>query len=606
MKRVFLSLCFLPAVIFAQYFNERSTEQNFETNDFYFNRYAFNPYGMINFKDITPGLIDNPFLNIFLNPSRITNLNDKFYFYLDYRGERTTRPEIFDYPLPLPLFLDSPTMIYPSPIFIAQSRIEPEPKFSIGVITNPFNSLKDKLFFGATFQRIHKAEKFYSMPYWLYFPLTGRDPFGTRFAMDFPVPVIDRYYGRDEMITQANLYSFFAGYKINEKLSAGVQFSGINHSREGGIQNRYNDDYGNIDNVISNSNYLIERTRDYNHYDYTAGLTYSEEKTKIGFKLGLLKGKANQNEQNINYYFYQYRQPEISSEWSLNENNYNLIQAWNNEGKIYYGGIDFTHYLNDEIQFFAFINYQKGNIDFVNSSSLRDSNYYNTKFNYNSDNNTYWAKSLNSYLLKDLRTGSGTKKKSDYSGMIGLRWKLSPKIKLTFGLAYFEQNLNIKSIEPVIYEAVSRYDYYTNNPNNYNYPSSTSYLRVYEDKELEWNYNSINFYYFIPVVFDFTISEKFEFSILVNQISGGTKINDETIAYLKTRIRTENDSTVQKNNFIERYLNPSTNITFEKTDLICKVKFNLHPNLSMSFLFNPEVEPLPNINQFWFAIEGKF
>lgn len=80
-------MSFLP---FAQYFNERSTEHNFETSDFYLTKYSFNPFGMSNFKEVTPGLIDNPFLNKFINPSRITYLKEKFNFNIDYRGERAT------------------------------------------------------------------------------------------------------------------------------------------------------------------------------------------------------------------------------------------------------------------------------------------------------------------------------------------------------------------------------------------------------------------------------------------------------------------------------------------------------------------------------------
>lgn len=607
MKKIFLSLLVLPTLLFAQYYYERSTEQNFETSDFYFSRYFFNPFGMGNFKEITPGLIENSFLDIFINPSRVTNLKERFNFYIDYRGERTSyKPEIFGYPIPLaePNII-SVDYVRPYPYFITQARLEPEPKFSIGIIGSPFNSLSDKFFVGAVFQRIHKAEKFYSMPYWIYYPIRGYDPFGNRFIEnDFiPSSAIDRYSGKDEMVTSANLFSFFTGYRLSKTFSLGFQISGINHDREGGFRDKYNDDYGNIDNNISQSDYLINRIRDYRQIEYTFGLTFSEEISKVGVKLGILNGKAEQLSQNSNLSFYQQNQPDISSTWGVNYYNYKSEQTWNNSGNLYFGGFDIFHKINEDINLIGYFNYMGGNIDFKNSSYIKDTSFYYSKYNYQWYNDNYWDKVTSTYSLSDNRVGSGTKKKSDYSGLIGFRWQISPKLKVTFGLAYFEYNLEINSKEPVIYEAISKYNRTTNNPNNSN---QTSYLRIYEDKKIEWHYNSTTFSYQIPIIFDFKLSEKVEITLLVNQISGGSKINEYTNAFINTRIRTENDSTKQFGNFLERYLNPAVNNTFEKTDLIGSFKFYLHPNLNFNFLIDPELVPFINVSQWWFSIEGRF
>lgn len=608
MKTLILSFLVFPAFLFAQYHFEASNEQNFETSDFYFSRYVMNPFGMHDFKEITPGLIDNPFLNISINPARITELENRFYTYIDYRGERTTyNSEIFGYPIPFDLRLTQD--VYPErimPVYITQARVEPEPKFSIGVIGSPINSLKDKFFIGAYFQRIHKAEKFYSMPYWIYYPVYGYNPLGDRYAEGDSYPIIERYSGKDEMLTEANLYSLFTGYKLNENFSIGLQFIGINHSREGGFRDRYNDDYGNIDNLISQRDYLIERERDYDQTDYTFGLTYTEKSTKFGVKLGLLKGDANQSLVNLNESFYQNNQPDISSTWSMNSINYRSTQSWKNSGNLYYTGFDFNHNFNEDIQLIGYFNYLKGKIEFENFSSINDSSLYSGRYFINRYNQNYWVKYKNSYSLIDNRKGSGDKNKSNYSGLIALKWKISPNLKVTFGLAYFENNLKIKSNEPIVFESISIYEASTNDPNNYNYPMNRVYLRLYEDKNLEWNFNSINFSYQIPIIFDYKFSEKFEATILLNQISGGTKVNQHTDAFIKTRIRTENDSTKQSNDFIERFTEPSVNRTFEKTELIARIKFNLNQNLGFAFTFDPELVPFINFAQWWFNIEAKF
>ena len=607
MKKLILSFLTFPFILFAQYRFDGSTEQNFETSDFYFSRYFMNPFGMQDFKEITPGLIDNPFLNISINPARITQLENRFYTYIDYRGERTTyNPGFFDYPVPFDIRIKQD--IYPErvlPFYISQARVEPEPKFSIGVIGSPFNSLKDQFFVGAYFQRIQKAEKFYSMPYWIYYPIYGHDPFGNRYAEIGSYPIVDRYSGKDEMLTEANLYSFFTGYKLNENLSIGFQFSGINHSRNGGYRDKYNDDYGNIDNQISLRDYLIERTRNYKHTDYTLGLTYTEKSTQFGIKLGILKGNADQSLLNINKSFNQINVPNVSPSWSIIFNDYITNQSWNNSGNLYYSGFDFNHSFSEDIKLIGYFNYFKGKIEFENFSSINDTSLYSGKYIYNSNQN-FWLKYKNSYSLIDNRKGSGYKNKSNYSGLIALKWKITPALNVTFGLAYFENNLEIKSNEPVIFNSVSFSELSTNDSANYNYPSKRVYLRFYEDKTIEWNYNSINFSYQIPVVFDFRFSEKIEATILLNQISGGTKVNQYTDAIIKTRIRTENDSTKQFNNFIERFSDPSVNRTFEKTELIARIKFNLNQNLGFAFTFDPELTPFINFAQWWFNIEAKF
>ncbi|MEM3373531.1 MAG: hypothetical protein QXF76_04920 [Candidatus Anstonellales archaeon] len=607
-RKLILCLNFLPIFLFAQYYNERSTEQNFETSDFYFNRYSFNPYGMYNFKEVTPGLIDNPFLNIFLNPAKITETKDRFNFYIDYRGERTTyHSEFYPYPIPLAGF-DEPSidLRYPYPYYITQARLEPEPKFSVGIIAAPFNSIAERFFIGATFQRIHKAESFYSMPFLIYNPVWGYDPWGNRYFVenDFnPPSEIDRNLGKDEMVTSANLFSIFSGYKLNDKFSLGLQISGINHLREGGYQRKYNDDFGNIDNRIYLSDYSINRGRDYKQVEYTIGMSYSEGVSKFGIKFGLLNGDVNQSLENINSFFYQENQPDISSSWGYSLNNNKTIQNWNNSGNLYFGGFDIFHQLNDDIQIVGYFSYTNGDINFRNSSFIKDTSNYYSKYDYQLNNQDYWNKSKSFYSLIDNRTGSGVKKKSDYSGLIALRWKLSPKIKISFGLAYFEQNLDINSKEPVILEIISQYEYNTNNPNNSN---RNVYFRTFEDKNLDWNYSSINFSYQLPVVLDFKLGEKVEASILINQISGGTKVNEYTKAYIKKRIRTENDSTNQVNDFVEKYISPTVNKTYERTDLIGKIRFNLHPNLNFNFLIDPELSPFLNIAQWWFSIEGRF
>ena len=67
MKKLFFILLILVPAVKAQYYGERTTDQNFEESSLYFQSHYLNPFGIESFKSVSPGLIDNPFLNLY-NP----------------------------------------------------------------------------------------------------------------------------------------------------------------------------------------------------------------------------------------------------------------------------------------------------------------------------------------------------------------------------------------------------------------------------------------------------------------------------------------------------------------------------------------------------------
>lgn len=598
-----MSLVLIPSLLFSQYFGERSTDQNFETSDFFFNSISLNPFGLKNFKAIAPLLIDHPFNNLSLNPALITKNANELLFYIDYRTESKYYPEIFDYPMPL-YSKFSPEVILPSPIFISETREDPQPIFSFGIITNPIKSKVPNLYLGGTYQRINKSEKFYSSPYWIYYPRYVLDAFGNKLGSEEGFPIIDKYAGIDEMTTTANIYSIFAGYKLDDVLSIGISYSGLDHLREGGLINNYNDEYCTIDQVISSNLNSFSRSRNYHHDDFSAGVIYKfPDELLAGLKVGYLKGNAEQYYSDQSTYFYQINTPDISPTWNLSKSQRNNDQSWNNSGDVYYFNLTMEKKINPTLQLISSFSYSNWKINFTNSSSILDTSYFYWKNFFQSNNQTYYQLNQSGYKLSDFRTGSGKKNKNNYSGFIGSKIDISPRIKLTLGLAYFENRYEVNSSEPVVYESKSYYNSVSDNPNNQSY---STFLRVYEDKELKWHYESVDFSYQIPVIINFIVSEKISFMILINQISAGTQADEYTEAIFRKRIRTEYDSTKITQNFIECYLPPRTKLTSEKTDLIANVSIAASNNISVSFLFNPELRPSINLLEWWFKIEGKF
>jgi hypothetical protein len=84
----------IPRELVAQYWGERVLEKGFEQTDFFFVPSNLLPYGIGTFKATTPGLLDDPLLNLAVNPAwyRSDSLSDT-YLYADFRSARTIKDE---------------------------------------------------------------------------------------------------------------------------------------------------------------------------------------------------------------------------------------------------------------------------------------------------------------------------------------------------------------------------------------------------------------------------------------------------------------------------------------------------------------------------------
>jgi hypothetical protein len=79
---VFLFFAFQVHTGYAQYFGERVLEKSFEHTDFFFTPSYVVPYGIATFRSTMVGLLDDPFLNLAVNPSN----NYKYSLNTHYGG----------------------------------------------------------------------------------------------------------------------------------------------------------------------------------------------------------------------------------------------------------------------------------------------------------------------------------------------------------------------------------------------------------------------------------------------------------------------------------------------------------------------------------------
>ncbi|MCC7431035.1 hypothetical protein IT568_09350 [bacterium] len=583
---------FLPTFCFAQYWGGNATEENFEQSSLLFKSHYLNTFGVYNFKDVAVGFVDEPFLNLYLNPANLPSFQDKkTYFYLDFRGDRTEPKVVSSYNY---YAYDSFAPVY-DPRWYTETRTEPEPIFSLGVLTYPFS---EKLLLGGTYQIVHKNESFYQVPNWIYRYQYGYDNFGSEIKGNDAVPIIDRSYGEDELTTKAHLFSFFTGYKLTDKINLGISLNRTVHSREGGYVSSQRNEYSSNpqDTWIYYSNQ--EKNQDYDHYDFNGGFEYFfSESSKAGLKLGYLKGKAEQTYTSLDSSFYKQNEPNVSDEWNYSLGNSSTKQTWNHDGKTYYGSIDFRKQLDEKKNFSGYYRFTNQKVDLQNSTAINDTSYYSNRYYSSYDSTYYNYLSYNSTL--DNRNGNGTRKDKVHELAANLQFAVTEKVSVTAGI-YVKKNVSeIVSSEPVFAKRSSYNNYWYNGNNPYFYSTL-------EDKTLEWSYKIDELSLQVPVFLNYKVNDYFSATLGVNRVLTSSEVKNETIAYFKTRKTNENGVEKTETNFGERYKEPTRNLTNNHTNFITNFEASVTPDFKISLLLEPEFENEFRVAQWWLSFKTKF
>ena len=589
---ILILIFLLPLLSRAQYWGERATEKSFEQSRLYFNSYYLNTFGIGRFGEVAAGLIDDPFLNLYVNPANLPSLPAGNLIYLDFRGDRTEPSILSDFHLTSDVLVDP--YFYPDRRWYDVTRREPEPVFSLGFLGYPFQRASQKFFLGASYQLLYKQEKFYTPPSWIYWNRLGYDSFGNRLLEEQYIPMYDRYAGKNEMLNSGHLFSGFAGIQLSEDLSAGMSVNSVIHNREGGYLNLHRDEYGSTNNYDSQYSNELTRSQDYQHVDFAGGVNYSfAPNLKSGIKMGYLQGDADQIYTSQNYSFYQYQIVNVSQEWSYYRNESYTDQSWKQDGKNWYGGFNVTGKTRNDNLINFYYRYTQSDIDVNNASTIRDTALYSSRWL--ADTSYYqWR---NSYSLSDNRTGVGKREVKRHEFMLNSQIRLTEKNNLSLGLYYSHANSNILTTEPVIARASSDYS-------QSGYYNDEYHYYLFEDKTLQWHHQSTEWSLQIPVLIDFQLNEYWQISLGLNKILRSWNISDETIAYFDTRERLENDSLRIENNFAERYREPAQKITEEYTDLIARFAVKISPRFQVHLLIDPAFDESIRIAHWWLGFQA--
>lgn len=557
LRLVFVFL--FTSLAYGQYYGERVLEQSFETTDFFFQPAFLNPYGMNGFGTATPGLIDDPLLNIQVNPASIALASGPdHYASIIFRNTQDLR-ETGWYSQPWDSRSSSMSELSRFPYYYSQTRQRAEPVLSGAAMFRPLGRQTPGLVLGATYEMILQDEAYYDIPYDVYRSSLEYDFAGNRTVEADGIPIVDRYQGEDEMHVEGHFISLLSGFTIGQNLSVGVRIGRVLFDREGsyGSQNYWRDNQ--FEGTKSYWQYLKGRSQNYDHWDFSTGLLFQiTPNWTAGVSAGYLWGNVSQNLSRADSSIYRYGFVNQTTDWSLYDRWGKDAQSWFHDGHNAYGGFNlkFTapsgHLLN--LYYRGFLE----DVTLENQSAVFDTSSSDYQHVYNT--NTYASRSNS--MLTDLRSGEGKREGRLHHFAATFEWKIDERSHLHIGGHYRTLRKNTTTVELIFGDRFSEYAWSnTTGANQYDYS-------VEEQKSLYWDFEVHKTSLQIPILFRTRVANPIELLFGVNRSMERWKITDVTTAIFDYRTITENGQSIKEENFGERYTMPEEKRSDVRTSII--------------------------------------
>ncbi len=564
----------------AQYDVERVMEKSFEHTDFYFEPYRFVPLGIGPFKNSVSGALNDPFLELDINPARLfRDTSGAGYLTLDFRNSKRVIDGRSDYyPMPwMDASVRDAAYYMPYPRYFLRSRQSLEPAVSVGYLVRPRSELLSMFSFGATYQLMTQDERYYAVPQDIYKSLPGADYRGDRAAGTENIPIVDKYKGSDEMHQEGHFLSAFAGVDLTQRLQFGVKVGRVVFDRDGsyGSQNFW--EYGASS---STSLWRSEESRrqSYRHWEGTAGLRYAlDEASTIGISLGRLEGTADQTLPRTDSTYYSYGPIDATTDnWGVYASSARQSLSWKHDGTTTFAGADLTSLVDHGRKLFLSYHYSRQETDLTLNGSIADTSFGRSRNQW--DTTVY--RHTSDYALFDVRNGGGSIVGTTHRLTASYEWKLSEKVTLSLGGQYEFQERATNTSEAVV---ARRHSYYLSTGSYpYSYFDSTA-----ETKRLLWTFNSQVRRLTIPVFLTIRASETTELLFGLNRTASNWSAEDVTLAIFDRRYHADSQGSSTQQNFGERYTQPRERMSEVRTSLMAGLTVRPSPLLSIRFLGVP-------------------
>lgn len=582
MKKVSLfllgSIFLLAGQSVAQYYGERSLEKSFEPNDLFFQPSYISPYDIGSSALSTPGVIDDPFLNLQVNPANFrADSGATNHLYLDFRSYRQTATL---YQPIYPMYYGDVRVVPQSvifPYYYVNSQPIIEPILSAAFLTKPLPSSLPGLFVGFTYQGIMQDSKYYSIPFNVYQSNLGLDYNNKALASNSSsIPITTVSSGQDNMHHSGNLLTLYTGYEVSSDLRIGLKLGRVLVNEDGSYgDNNYWDNYsyGSGSSLYYN---MESRNQDYSHWDLSGGAELRVvPQTTIGVAGGYLWGTVTQDLTNRDTSNYTYNPSN-----NLSVSSATTTEHWNHNGKTYYGGINLTSQLNDHQTIFLLYQYNREDVNLGLASSIIDTSYYTYSYSYD----TNYTNSLSHSAFLENSGGGGSLTQTSHRFLISLRWKFGDASELTVGGIVNVMNQSTNTDEPTTVSGHS-YSNSTSNTGNYLYYDTTS-----QNKNLQWNFAVNQWSFDVPVIYNYKFSDKVSLLLGLDKQISEWKMTDQTLVIYNKNFESNSYSGItNKSNYGELYISPDQNISNTNTTFLAGLTVSPVQEFNVRLLLSPSV-----------------
>lgn len=572
--------CLLVLSASGQYDVERVMEKSFEQTEFFFTPYRFLPFGIGPFRNSVSGMLDDPFLELDVNPARLfRDTSGTGYFLADFRNSREItdmRNDYYPHAYLRTAVMDAAFRM-PYPMYYVNTRTSLEPAVSLGYVFRFQSPSLNDISLGATYQLLTQDEDYYAVPQDIYTKVLGADYAGARNAGTENIPITDRYSGSNEMHQEGHLLSVFGGVDLTSQLQLGVKVGRVVFDREGSHGSSNVWETGSVSSSSLWKN-MESREQAYRHWEGTVGLRYAlGDATWIGATAARVQATADQSLPRSDSSFYSYGPAlSVTENWGIHSSAGVQEQSWKHEGGTTILGAELSTQVNTDKRFQLRYQYSRQEVDIDLSGNIRDGSTGRSRWSW--DTTVYQYES--NYGVTDVRSGSGTTSGTSHELNGSYQWKLGDRVTLSLGGRVEIHDRETRTSESVIANRYSRY------VTTGSYPYS-SFDSTAETKQLLWTFTTSVSRLTIPIFVSYRVSPTAELLFGLNRSASNWKAEDVTLAIFDQRYHADQSGSTTKTNFGERYTQPRERTSEVRTAFMAGLTVTPTPSLSIRFLGVP-------------------